>query len=52
MKLREWKNKFFRWLDGDYDVMKNIMDTAQVPDMPREEWKEQRKQFREEMTYL
>ena len=26
MKLREWKNKFFRWLDGDYDVMKNIME--------------------------
>ena len=26
MKLRELKNKFFRWLDGDYDVMANIMD--------------------------
>ena len=32
MKLREWKNKFFRWLDGDYDVMKNIMEGSLEPD--------------------
>ena len=44
--MKEW---FDHWLSGDVDVMKNIMDAAQVPDMPREEWKEQRKQFREEI---
>ena len=26
MKLKEWKIKFFKWLDGDYDVMANIME--------------------------
>ena len=37
MKLREWKNKFFRWLDGDYDVMKNIMEGSLEPDENHEQ---------------
>ena len=44
--MREW---FEHWLSGDVDVMENIMDAAEVPDIPREIIKEQKKRFREEV---
>ena len=37
MKLKEWKIKFFKWLDGDYDVMANIMEGSLLPDESHEE---------------
>ena len=33
------ENKFFRWLDGDYDVMKNIMEGSLEPDENHEQVK-------------
>ncbi len=50
MKLREWKNKFFRWLDGDYDVMKNIMEGSLEPDENHEQVKRDRQAAHKEMT--
>ena len=50
MKLRELKNKFFRWLDGDYDVMANIMDGSLEPDENHEQVKRDRRAAHEEMT--
>ena len=50
MKLREWKNKFFRWLDGDYDVMKNIMEGSLEPDENHEQVKKDRQAAHKEMT--
>ena len=44
--MREWFN---HWLDGETDVMENIMDVAEVPDLSREEIKEQRKAFRDDI---
>lgn len=50
MKLKEWKLKFFRWLDGDYDVMANIMDGSLEPDENREKTKIERRAAHDEMT--
>ena len=44
--MKEWFN---HWLDGDIDVMENILDASEVPDRPREEIKEQNRRFREEV---
>ncbi len=44
--MKEWFN---HWLDGDLDVMENILDAAEVPDRPREELKEQNRRFRDEV---
>ncbi len=50
MNLKEWKNRFFRWLDGDYDVMANIMDGSHEPDESHEKVKKDRKAAHEELT--
>ena len=50
MNLREWKNRFFRWLDGDYDVMANIMDGSLEPDESHDKVKKDRKAAHEELT--
>ena len=50
MILSEWKKKFFRWLDGDYDVMAHIMDGSLEPDESHEEIKHQLKEAHEKLT--
>lgn len=37
MNLKEWTRRFYRWLDGDYDVMEHIMDGSREPDESHEE---------------
>lgn len=49
MNLREWKNRFFKWLNGGYDVMANIMDGSLEPDEGHEKAKMDRRQARKEM---
>ena len=49
MKLKEWKDRFFRWLDGEYDVMENIMDGSLEPDEGHEKRKHVIKEEHEKM---
>ena len=42
MNLKEWTRRFYRWLDGDYDVMEHIMDGSREPDESHEEDKTDR----------
>lgn len=37
MNLNDWKSRFYRWLDGDCDVMEHIMDGSLEPDASHEE---------------
>lgn len=44
MKLSEWSEKFFKWLDGDYYVMSHILDGSHEPDESHEKVKHSRKE--------
>ena len=50
MRLKEWKTRFFKWLDGDYDLMADILDGSQEPDESREQEKLDRKEYFKKLT--
>ena len=41
--MNEFRKKFLRWLDGDIDLMEDILDTSQEPDLSRQSMKEKEK---------
>ena len=46
------KERFWKWFDGDLDVMEHILDHAEVPDAPRETLKKQEQQLDRELDEL
>ncbi|MDO4620507.1 MAG: MnhB domain-containing protein [Lachnospiraceae bacterium] len=43
-KKSKRRERFFRWLDGDYDVLEHIMDSDEHPYIAREEYKREQKE--------
>ena len=42
--MNEFRKKFMRWLNGDIDVMEDILDVSTEPELSRQSMKEQEKQ--------
>ena len=50
MNLRELITKFYKWLDGDYDLMADILEGSHEPDESHEQEKLDKRAYHEKLT--